>query len=216
MIIDFVNQKGGTGKSTIAFKVAHIMKKQGVKVCLLDLDKQQTCRRNRERGFGEFDVFSPGIDGKNKNFEISQESVSELINDKKDKYDIILMDMAGAFDEVTISALQQVDLAIVPFQVSPNDIPTTVTFVKYLEKIEEIRERPFKKIALLPNRIKSGSNDLKNLMQFKPILEIKEKHYMFESYITDLQIHKNYTSNLDTVTEDFGNFVRELIKLIKS
>jgi chromosome partitioning protein len=49
MIISVLNQKGGTGKTTIACNLAVAFKKDGYKVALVDADKQGTTATFRER-----------------------------------------------------------------------------------------------------------------------------------------------------------------------
>ena len=53
MIISFVNEKGGVGKTTLVTNTAACLSQRGYKVCLVDTDKQQASTvwyNNREKG----------------------------------------------------------------------------------------------------------------------------------------------------------------------
>jgi len=222
MIIAFVNEKGGAGKTTVVYKTAALFymaaEQQGKKsnCCLIDLDKQQTAVLNHFKlGIGEFPVLYPK-NGKGE-FDDSEENILSVIEDAKKQYKLIFIDMAGKFENKTVKALRNVDICIIPFQASVNDVATTVNFVKLLEMAEKALNRQFKKIALLRTRIKGGSNDLITTSTFSGIMAIKEKHYMFDAYIKDLQDHKLYNTNNDLLyklTDDFAIFIKELNQLM--
>lgn len=113
MNIAVLNQKGGTGKTTVSIHLAHAFALKGLKVLLVDSDPQGSTRdwiaaRNQEAPFSVIGLDRPVI-----HIELPKLSKG---------YDYVLIDGAPRVSDLTRSAILASDLVLVPIQPSPLDI----------------------------------------------------------------------------------------------
>lgn len=107
--IAFVMQKGGTGKSTIASSLAVVAHQSGERVCVLDLDPQESLVAWREkRGRDDIPVEAVAAE----RLETRLESLAAQ------GITICILDTAGTGSPAAITAMRAADLNIIP--VRPN------------------------------------------------------------------------------------------------
>lgn len=113
MIIAFLNQKGGTGKTTLSINVAHGLGLAGNRLLLVDADPQGSARDWAAAREGEplFPVI--GLDRP-----VLHKEVPSLAAD----YDFVVIDGPPRVYELARSAIMASDLIIVPVQPSPYDV----------------------------------------------------------------------------------------------
>ena len=129
-IISFSNQKGGTGKTTLAVNLAVLWSNSKYKVAVFDGDSQKSLTswiEARKKYYGEDDI---GIDLHSYN---PHTFVDDLINIKK-KYNFILIDSPPSITYETIQIFKNADRVIVPVQPSPVDLMATVPFLNIVKK----------------------------------------------------------------------------------
>jgi len=141
-IISFSNQKGGTGKTTLAANLSVLWSNSGYKVIVIDGDSQKSLTywiEARKKYYGADDI---GIDFHPYN----PHSFGEDINYIKKKYDFILIDSPPTISYETIQIVKNAEKIFVPVQPSPVDLMATVPFLNLLKK-----ER--KKGTIILNRV---------------------------------------------------------------
>jgi chromosome partitioning protein len=131
MIISLVNQKGGVGKTTIAINIGIGMARRNYMVGFLDTDPQGTASQWQS------------IEG-NMAFEVrrhpSRVSSMDLMDADRD-HGVVLIDTPPAIGEITQSALEVSDLAIVPLAPSVLDIWSSRTTVGMIEEAMKVNPR---------------------------------------------------------------------------
>ena len=141
-IISFSNQKGGTGKTTLAANIAVLWSNSEYKVAVFDGDAQKSLTHwieARKKYYGENDI---GIDVHPYN----PHTFEEDLNNVKKKYNFILIDSPPSITYETIQIVKNANLVIVPVQPSPVDLMATVPFLNMVK-----RER--KKSIVILNRV---------------------------------------------------------------
>jgi chromosome partitioning protein len=140
MIISFVNQKGGVGKTTSAINIAASLNRKNYKVGFIDADPQGSATQWR------------AVEGNNA-FEIMHHPeplVREDIQALSEKYDYLVIDAPPAIGSITKSILAVTDLSIIPLSPSSLDF---WSFKGTLEMVDEAREEnPELDIKILINR----------------------------------------------------------------
>lgn len=113
MIISFLNQKGGVGKTTLAVHVAHAFAMKGDSVLLVDADPQGSALdwSDIRKGDPIFPVI--GLPKKNLHKEIPAHVA---------KYEHIMIDCPPRVNELAPSAIMASDMVIIPVQPSPYDV----------------------------------------------------------------------------------------------
>lgn len=141
MIISFVNQKGGSGKTTLALNISAAFSQSGVRVLLVDADPQATISdwaATREPP-------TP--------FQIIQMSKPVLHRDlpgmSKD-YDHIIIDGPPRSYDVARSAISVSDIILVPVQPSGADFWATKEIVTLIKEASSFQET--QKSALIVSR----------------------------------------------------------------
>jgi chromosome partitioning protein len=146
------NPKGGSGKTTLSTNLAGYFASQGRKVCLLDLDKQQSSKGWLSR--------RPETLPK-----IIEASNQSAVTKKKNVEMVIIDSPAGIRGDKLSDAVKEADWVIVPMQTSTYDINATQEFIDILKAEKAVRkERTF--VAMLGMRIAARTKAAENLAQY--------------------------------------------------
>lgn len=123
-VIGLLKQKGGTGATTIAVHLALAASEAGRRVCIVDLDPQQSARMWADaRG----DDYPPVVPAEPK------ELRGVLIAARKDGFDLVLIDTPPHSSASTADAARVSTLAVIPVRPSALDLgalPATLDIVR--------------------------------------------------------------------------------------
>lgn len=118
VVVAFVSQKGGVGKSTLARGLGAIIAHAGLRVRIADVDaRQSTVLRwfaNREGA-----ALKPLLDAK------GFATLDDALADAED-VDLLIIDSAGGFDRSTLHLAQRAHLVVLPTSCSLDDLHPTV------------------------------------------------------------------------------------------
>ena len=129
-IISFSNQKGGTGKTTLAANIAVLWSNSDYKVAVYDADTQKSLTNwieARKKYYGDNDI---GIDLLSYNPHTFEK---DLIDTKK-KYNFIIIDSPPSITYESTQIVRNADRVIVPTQPSPVDFLATLPFLELVKK----------------------------------------------------------------------------------
>lgn len=144
MIISILNQKGGTGKTTLAVNMAHEYTRRDVKTLLVDSDSQGSALRWHEESGGEL-------------IDLTCLPVNTLDKDVvkfKDRYDRIIIDGIPRVSPLTVCAIKAAHVVLIPVQPSFYDIWATEDLVHLVKERIEITEGKLKAAFVVSRRIK--------------------------------------------------------------
>jgi len=146
-VITVAQQKGGSGKTTIAANLAVAFAQAGRSVALLDTDPQGSLGRwfmtRHGAGLAEGIAFSTA----------SAWGVTYECDKLRKSHDIILIDTPPKIDSDLRPALRESDLIIVPVAASQVDVWAT-------EGVLELAKREDRPVMVVLNRVKSGTKVL--------------------------------------------------------
>ena len=150
-VIVIANPKGGVGKSTVASNAAGFLARQGLRVMLGDVDRQQSARR-------WLDIrpkHLPPIEG----WELEGRDV---VKPPKGVSHVILDTPAGLHGKRLAAVYQLADKILIPLQPSLFDIQATFDFVQELRTLG----KPVPDIAVVGMRAKEGTLSVEQLQHF--------------------------------------------------
>lgn len=142
--IAVLNQKGGSGKTTIATHLARAYQKQGNSVLLVDSDKQGSARDWR------------AVDENNITPVIGLDRTS-LDKDLKSLvgHEYIIIDGAPQATEIALSAIRASDFILIPVQPSPYDLWSTASLVELVKQRIDITGGDLKAAFVISRMIKN-------------------------------------------------------------
>ncbi len=129
-VIAVLNQKGGSGKTTIAIHLAHALKLAGSKVLLVDSDPQGSARDWNEANQGQV-LPVVGLD---------RETLPTDLAAIAGGYDYVVIDGAPQIAKLAAAAIKCADLVLIPVQPSPFDIWATADLVELIKIRQTITE----------------------------------------------------------------------------
>src|SRR5574343_1383165 len=142
-VIAVLNQKGGSGKTTIATHLARALQKQGYSVLLVDSDPQGSARDwaavDEENPVTVIGIDRPTIDRDLKSIA---------------KKDFIVVDGAPQASDLAISATKAADFVLIPVQPSPYDIWATSDLVDLVKQRIELTDGKLQAAFVVSRAIK--------------------------------------------------------------
>ena len=165
-VIAVLNQKGGSGKTTIATHLARALQLQGSSVLLVDSDKQGSARDwsavNESNPVTVIGLDRPTLDRDLKN-----------ISDK----DFVVIDGSPQATDLAVSAIKVADFVLIPVQPSPYDIWATSDLVDLVKQRIEMTDNKLKSAFVVSRAIKNtkiGSEVSEVLIEYGlPVLNAK-------------------------------------------
>jgi len=128
IVVAILNQKGGSGKTTIATNLAHALSLNNLNVALVDSDPQGSARDWNEMNGGTLlPVF--GLD---------RETLPKDIESIKDSFDYIIIDGAPQISKLAAAAIKASDVILIPCQPSPYDIWACDGLVELIKARQEV------------------------------------------------------------------------------
>jgi chromosome partitioning protein len=126
-ILAIVSQKGGTGKSTLAFSLAVAAEEQGIRTSIIDMDPQGTTKKwyGRREADG-----SPEVNALNAT---QLESAMPLL--RKQGIQLVIIDTPGADTPGGTAAIQVADLCLIPARPSVADIEASAPTVSAIHRL---------------------------------------------------------------------------------
>jgi chromosome partitioning protein len=147
MILGVVNQKGGTGKSTVATNIAVCFAAEGREVLLIDADPQHTALDWRaDRPDDHVQLQAIGLPVRN---------LHQELEPFRRKYEVIIIDGGGRITATARAAVMVADFIIVPILPSKPDILSTQDFFR--EVINEVTAVKDIQGAVLINQVQTGT-----------------------------------------------------------
>lgn len=126
-ILAIVSQKGGTGKSTLAFSLAVAAEEQGIKTSIIDVDPQGTTKKwygRRETEAGpEVNALAAG----------QLEAALPLL--RKQGVQLVIIDTPGADTPGVTAAIQMANLCLIPARPSVADIEASAPTVSAIHRL---------------------------------------------------------------------------------
>lgn len=129
-IIAVLNQKGGTGKTTLATNLAVAGARRGLRVLLVDSDRQGSARDWHAAGDG------CGVQIVAADTPSSAASLPNLASN----YDLVLVDGAPSAGPMAAAVLKVADFVLIPVQPSPYDIWAAGELVELVQARKAVNE----------------------------------------------------------------------------
>lgn len=151
LVITVAQQKGGSGKTTLAANLAVAFQRQGMRVALLDTDAQGSLGRwfMARRALGE--VYSGAHNGPAMEFSTASAwGVSYECEKLRKLSDVVIIDTPPKVDADLRPALREADLVLVPVAASHVDLWA-------IDGVLDLVAREGKRALLVLNRAKAGN-----------------------------------------------------------
>ena len=166
-VISVLNQKGGSGKTTIATHLARALQLDGLDVLLVDSDPQGSARDwaavREDQPLTVVGIDRPTIDRDVKNV--------------ARKVDYVVIDGAPQAADLAVSAIKAADFILIPVQPSPYDIWATAELVDLVKQRIEVTDGALQAAFVVSRAIKGtriGAEVAEALSGYElPVLEAR-------------------------------------------
>lgn len=204
-IIAVVNQKGGSGKTTISMQIAGTLGRRKESVLVVDADPQGTAVRCAAAA-NDLAPFPASVMGLSAASSKVHREVAKFI----DKYDFIIIDTPpAAGSPITQSALLIADLALVPIIPSPYDMWAAVEIRHAIETAIDYNENL--KARLVINQCQPNTSLAKDSLDILPSFGIE----ICKTQIQQRTVYRKSAAFGQTVHE-FGSKATAAIKEIEA
>lgn len=202
MIISILNQKGGTGKTTLAVNIAREYTKRTIKTLLVDSDSQGSALRWHEESGGEL-------------IDLTCLPVNTLDKDVvkfKDRYERIIIDGIPRVSPLTVCAIKAADVVLIPVQPSPYDVWATEDLVRLIKERMEITEGRLKAAFVVCRRIKGTvlGREINHQLFDSGIPVLAHGTYQRQEYARAVQEGRTVCEEMTEATKEIVEIVNEL------
>jgi len=143
-VIAVLNQKGGSGKTTIATHLARALQMDGADVLLVDSDPQGSAR-DWSAAREDQPLTVVGID---------RPTIDRDVKNVARKVDFVVIDGAPQAADLAVSAIKAADFILIPVQPSPYDIWATSDLVDLVKQRIEITDGKLQAAFVVSRAIK--------------------------------------------------------------
>lgn len=197
--IAILNQKGGTGKTTLAVNIARCLQKQGHNVLVVDSDPQASARGWHNISEGELLPV------------IGLESASTLrqdINNISIGYDYVVIDGAGSVGDITGATIMCSDAILIPVKPSSFDFWSSMDTVELIERAQILRQANPIKVAFVLTLCRQHTKSEKEAAE----AFVNSSLALFNSRTYNREIYKTAASIGSTVldVEPLGKAAQEI------
>jgi chromosome partitioning protein len=219
-IICITNQKGGSGKTTVAMQLAggiarHTTNRKPNKVMVVDADPQGTATRWAASATDET-PFPAAIVGLSAASDKVHREVKKFIDD----YDYIIIDCPPAADSpIPQSALLVSDLALVPLIPSPLDMWAAVGIRQVIHNVADINESLQSRLVI--NQCQPKTTLAQECLEILPEFGIE----LAKTYLRQRQVYRqsavfgqtvySYGSKAKEAIAEIEALTKEVLKLLK-
>lgn len=213
MIISVTSLKGGVGKSTVSQNLAVCFAHAGYKVCIIDVDTNQSAIR--WSGLRPEDMPPIPVFGQPDGIELSK-NTKHLSKD----YEIIIIDGTPSLNKVTSKIIMLADLLLIPILPSGLDMWATELFLERYQDAEAEREKKLPAYFLL-NQFQPNTNlskEVKDVLEESeiPVLKstLKNRTVYREAVIKGLGVIEYKDKKAQSELVDLFNEISKIIKNI--
>jgi len=184
LVVSFVSQKGGSGKTTLTTLFANYLqstsKKTNLKIAVIDCDNEQNSLYNMRQN--DVNTFGKNDQDAYKVMSIKSQDLPDRIEQLKQIYDIILIDFPGNMvQEGVLTLYYLIDVAFIPMKPSKLDYDATELFFnKYMELVSERKE----KFGLETTYTGIFNMVRENVVEFKTLYEANKQDALFTKFLS--------------------------------
>lgn len=214
-IIAVVNQKGGSGKTTISMQLAGAIARRGNRVLVVDADPQGTATRWAASAEDD-SPFPASVVGLSAASAKVHREVKKLVAD----YNYILIDCPPAADSpVPQSALLIADLALVPIIPSPLDMWAAVGIRQVIVNVSDINETLQSRLVL--NQCQPNTTLAQETLEVLPEFgielakaQVRHRQVYRQSAVFGQTVH-NFGSKASAAIEEIEDLTNEILGILK-
>jgi len=130
IVVAILNQKGGSGKTTLSTNIARQFEIDNERCLLVDSDPQGSARDWHAASDGEL-VKVVGLD---------RPTLDKDLKAVKSGYDWIIIDGAPQLQKMAVSAIKGADIVLIPVQPSPYDVWACADLVDLIKARQEVTD----------------------------------------------------------------------------